>query len=1212
MQGKRLFILLVTALLAGQAFAQENTAGAATSKASAEESVFGLKMQHRYSPSDLPFRDTIPGRNGFLRALENTSISIMGSYNRWLDKDLSSGPMAGVALSKWLSPLHGFRVEAGAGFFLNNETGGRVKILPDVRVSHLFNLSAYLYGYNASAPGYFYTLGGMGYAWQVSGGKGEGLTFSGDWIAQLGFGYSVRVARGWDLFVEPVFELNGNRFVHQEDGNWRGYFGGVRGNVGLSYRIDRWNSLLPPRREHPWFIETAGGPAWQLNAPIGRTGYHVMLGVGERISPAFSLRLSGTWTQVFNSADKEDQFTYGAARLEAMTDLLALAGGDNLPWGVSLLAGPEAGLVHTTGSNPAIVGGIGILKGQTAYIGATAGAQLRARLYQRISAILEPRASFVPYVIRADDSSAENHLDVILSTNLGLQYAIPSVQERKAAWQRTQEWDRQAWDDLLATRDRAVDRWHRHIEPKISLFASIEGSYFRPLGRDFANGPIASLSIGGWFNPVNGLMVNAGLGYFQDLQYGNGYVKSSEFSAAYLFNITRFVHGTDPSQMVNLSLMAGAGYMLPIREVWQGSAIFRTGLDLRMHVLSRTDLVLRPEMDLLKDPSETWSPALRGTFGLSYSVGGTPEAKFTDSGREWFAGLGAGYQNEIVRLAGESYEDDPLGEYRINVFVGRKYSAKMDWRLSVSYLSQIHDDRQNSTFAHRLRFASMNIDALYNLVGDDKVDRRWSLSLVGGPEIGLQHKGNEGENSKGSGLILQRSTISAYLGLSAGVQVKYRFTDGLSAFLEPKYSLAPYVARTTAGEENYYSHIYGTNFGLEYAFGHDRYRSGTVQPDTEKGPHTTFIQLTASAFRPFGRGYANGPIVSIGVGHWFRGASGVLLDAGVGYFRDNLLSKAENGRVVGPQHMAAAEIRASYLLSLNRLASLNEGDRLLDISLIGGVGYLIPEIKQKAGTITGHAGFDFRMHVFPGTDLLFQPELEIFRDPHSLVDGSMKGIGGAFRGTFGLAFNMSGGKIVPVADPGKDWFVGLVGGIQNESTRLADAAGSDIYRSEYRAGLFFGRSFAGGIGIRATGTFSEAVPQESTFLHSLRLVTANLDILYDLLHNERGDNRVSLSLIAGPEAGLFNKNYSGDKNEKPMVFPIRIGRRTNHGVGAYIGLSAGVQFKVRVYDGLSLFLEQRYSMVPYVMAVSNLDHRNMTTHLWNANLGIQYSFGRKN
>ena len=1139
MKGKRLIslTLVLIGLWAGGkqgAFAQE------------EQSIFGEKMQSRYIPSHEGFKG-------------NFFISTTGSYRRWMDQNMGAGPMVGVAFGKWFTPLHGARIEAGTGYFLDIERNARVKILPDVRASYLFNLSAFLDGYRPSRPGYLYTVAGAGYAWRLSPPSGEG---AGGWNAQLGLGYSLRVLKGVNLIVEPAFELNGNRFLSQADDGWRGYYSGFRGTVGLQYRLGRNEALSSLWGRHPWFFTVSGGPVWQV-AAASRNGFRASVGFGEKLSDAVSLRISGDWTHAYRK-EADNHSAYMALRLDGMVDLLALATGKDLPVGISLLGGPEAGRILV--DEPSLMGPIGFLKGQVFYVGASAGMQVRTRIYRRISAFVEPRASFIPYVGIDEENGARNRVDVVFSGNLGLQYDFRTREERRAAWKR--------------------------LYPRLNLFAGLEGSYFRPLSRDFASGPLASLALGGWFNPRNGLMFQASLGYFQDLRYGNGYVKSSEYSAAYLFHLTNYLRGTETSHPINLSLMAGAGYMLPIKEKWAGSVVFRTGLDLRMHLLRQTDLVARPEIDLLNTPAGKWTPALRGSFGLSYSMGGREDARFSGGGKGWYAILGAGVQQEVFRLSGEALEEAPLGEYRVNMGVGKMFSDRLDWRVSASYLSQFSSDQ--SSFAHRLRFASVSLDALYDLLGTGATGQRWKLSLVAGPEVGFQHRAITGENSKGSGIILGRQTVSAYIGASGGLQVKYRFTEALSAYLEPKYSVVPYVARTSRGDENYYSHLYGASFGLEYAFVRERSQGQGYQPEAsaEEYPRNWFFQLTGTAFSPFGRGYANGPVVSLAAGRWLGSRHGVMLDAGAGYFRDN---------VNPPQHMAMGEVRASYLFRIRRL-----------VSLMGGIGYLLPEVKQaEKGTFSAHLGFDIRMPLLGSVDLVAQPQLEVFRDPHNVVQGSREGIASAFRGTVGLRYNLYQKGTAPQWIPNNRWYVSVSGGYQSEQGQYADAAGTEFSHNEYRLAVSLGVQYSPALSVRATGSYSKIFPQEGSFLHSLRYTSANLDILYDLLADENGPQRLSLSLLAGPEGGFFNKSVFGEGSESPMRLPIRIGPRIQHSVGAYIGLSAGAQLKVRVGSHVSLYLEQRYSLIPYVQVFSKTDHRNASSHLWNSNLGLQYSFGGK-
>lgn len=1098
-----------------------------------ERSVFDQKMQRRYMPADSSFRQRV-------------FVSAMGGYRRWLDRGMSAGPTAGLAAGMWFTPLHGARIEAGTAFFLDNETGNSVKILPDVRASYLFNLSAFMNGYRPDGRGTLYTLLGGGYAWRLSAPETGGKS---SWNMQLGMGYSFRVLRRVDLFVEPVFELNGNRFVQQRDDNWRGYNTGFRGTAGINYHLER-RSDLSPWPEHDWYVTASGGISWQL-LQVPRDGFSLRFGVGEYLSPATNVRLSASLTRNFKPGTLQNRSTYVALNLDGMVDLLSLGQDERRSWGLSLLAGPEVGGFSV--NEPIVFGGTGRLGGMRLYVGMSAGVQLRARLYKRWDTFVESRTSLIPYAAKGKDGEGYNTLDMNLSANLGMLYNIRRHHERVAAWERVKQRSHENWQQF---KERSRNNWQA-LYPRLNLFAGLEASYFRPLDRHLTNGPYVSLFLGGWFNGMNGGMLDAGLGYFQDLKYGNGYVKSAQFGGAYLFNISHFLHGADARWPFSLSLMAGAGYMLPIKERWKGSAVFRAGLDWRMHAFPRTSLVVRPEIDFLQLPSGQLGPALRGSMGLAYSLGGHPDAHFPDFGQEWYLALGGGYHRQLNGQA--------AGAFGFRAAVGRHYTPRLDWRVSLSFLS-------------RTRLAALNVDALYNLLGDRLEDSRWSLSLLAGPELGVLRP----ESSK--------SWVPVYLGASAGIQAKYRFYRGLSVYLEPRYTLVTDAI-----------HTFGAGLGLEYAFARNRYHQGGTVPDRqeEKGEGYPFVQGGATVFVPFGPGYANGPLVSMGGGYWFNGRHGAMLDAGIGYFRDNQYSRGADGRTYSPQHMATAEFRASYLYRFHRR-----------VSLIAGAGWLIPEIKQrKNGSLTAHAGLDFRFPIAPPVDLVLQPQIEVFRDPHSILDGNPKaGLGGAFRGSFGLAYNITGNPPAPSWDPGRDWFVAVSAGLQNESGIYAEPAGTDFSYPEYRVALAVGKKLSPALSVRASASFSEIYPMEYTFRHNLRYTSLNLEMLYDLLGREDGGGRFSLSLLAGPEAGLFNKSDNAEGHERPLRVPLSFGKRSPRNIGAYLGGSAGMQAGVRLSGGLFLYVEPRYSLIPYVSVYSATDHRNMYSHLWSVNIGFQYFF----
>ena len=97
----------------------------------------------------------------------------------------------------------------------------------------------------------------------------------------------------------------------------------------------------------------------------------------------------------------------------------------------------------------------------------------------------------------------------------------------------------------------------------------------------------------------------------------------------------------------------------------------------------------------------------------------------------------------------------------------------------------------------------------------------------------------------------------------------------------------------------------------------------------------------------------------------------------------------------------------------------------------------------------------------------------------------------------------------------------------------------------------------------------------------------------------RQESRWSASLLAGPEVGLLIK-----QDPSPEHSDIRYW---------YVGASAGVQAKYRIWRGLGVFLEPRASLVPYTADayMSSTKNRNYYDAVFAVSLGLEYEFGKK-
>ena len=90
----------------------------------------------------------------------------------------------------------------------------------------------------------------------------------------------------------------------------------------------------------------------------------------------------------------------------------------------------------------------------------------------------------------------------------------------------------------------------------------------------------------------------------------------------------------------------------------------------------------------------------------------------------------------------------------------------------------------------------------------------FSVSLLAGPEVAAVTKRES-----------SRNLTNFYLGLTGGLQLKYRILEYISIFLEPRVGIVPYTIVTDSLDplkhvgHNYYDTLYNLNIGVELSLG---------------------------------------------------------------------------------------------------------------------------------------------------------------------------------------------------------------------------------------------------------------------------------------------------------------------------------------------------------------------------------------------------------
>ena len=385
-------------------------------RGSQSRSILNMKMQRRWRPADEPFEAR--------SILSNSFIYLRAGFYRPFANNFSTGIDGAVVIDKWFGRFHGMRVSAGASTFMENFEAGRVSML-NLRASYIFNLSAFLGGYDPARVVEVRPFIGLGYSPVLL----SQIPARGVLSAHLGASVSVRLSKNVYAFIDPTVEWEQDAFLLDRMDLWRNYIVSLRADVGVGITLD-----ANRRREDPatgWFIGL-GGAAQVQNSDLVRKGS----GMFDKIGPAANLYFGRlypkgwAWRVVggasthswFHSEEDEIRLpsSYFFLRWEAMYDFIQLIWPQSR-LAVSACAGPEFGYMSKKDLSLVI---------NYPYCGLSAGLQVRYPLsvkenfLKHLAACLELRTSLIPYsaVSYGHVSANQNYYDGIVNLGLGLEY----------------------------------------------------------------------------------------------------------------------------------------------------------------------------------------------------------------------------------------------------------------------------------------------------------------------------------------------------------------------------------------------------------------------------------------------------------------------------------------------------------------------------------------------------------------------------------------------------------------------------------------------------------------------------------------------------------------------------------------------------------------------------------------------------------------------
>ena len=346
-----------------------------------------------------------------------------------------------------------------------------------------------------------------------------------------------------------------------------------------------------------------------------------------------------------------------------------------------------------------------------------------------------------------------------------------------------------------------------------------------------------------------------------------------------------------------------------------------------------------------------------------------------------------------------------------------------------------------------------------------------------------------------------------------------------------------------------------------------------------------------------------GYLGSVAFGKWFHEDHAVRAQISVGKWEDNY----DFSQVIGTQ------LDFTYLFNISSFVNGFRPSRFCDINIVAGLGYSNSSMSGNSNLLTaggfGHA-FSFHLgtrldfRIFKNIDMFIEPQAVGFTDGVTAYEGSWRGVKPGFRGTVGLTYNIMqsyGADSPKLLSRKKGYFVDLMAGPHFQNSSLVYEVGLKNCVGVH-VGLGVGKHYTDYFAMRYSFAFSrnpwiaylgETLPCSYFAVRAEGMLDVLSFVRFIMYKGENTRHKfLSASLVFGPEIGYMNKE---DLRET-------LGR-------LYLGVSTGAQVKFRLTPLLALFVEPRFSIVPYAApAVTGSginSYQNYYDGVMNFNAGIE-------
>lgn len=692
-------------------------------------------------------------------------LFLMGGVGlNWLNVDgASPSPQASLMMGDWLTPVHGVRVGAKAGWM--HYGAGKNKYI-GAELDYLLNLTALQQaGYSLQRPFELSALLGI----EAVYARKSGVSRWGSGV-HTGLLGTLRLSNLTSVFLEPRVTFYSNGVTPLGEPSWRNYKLAGSVNVGLSYRLlsgdargkDKYSQQSG---DDNMFLSVGVGTGAVVRRPLRTTfenlGLTGSVAIGKEVNAYSAFR--GKLRLGYYPVSESPKLKEAAVQVDYLFNLTNLMGGyhDGRKFWLNGVAGVE--LAASKWVNTELSPGIG------------AGVQMNFRIGRQSSFYVEPRVA----LYGGDFEPVRNSFR---------KFDLLSTLEAGFTFYRREKTDGRVGNGLFENKSF----WDNlFVQGALGLSSAATSEVFRHPS-DYAE-PMVYVGIGKWLSACSGLRLAAEVRKYKSYPADN---RKNLASAGidYLFNFTNFMGGYDPERRFELIGVAGArlGAKSEQRHLYPGVNVGVQGL---YHLNVMAGIFVEPSLqayssDLVDAGIHVGGMGFLGNVavGINLRMRGYDVRqnralykKDADARHRFvYAALGPSVQ---IRNLHQFYFDARAG-------YGQWYDAFAAWRVGVNWTNRKHFSRWSADLDWLLDLSTL-------AYGYDN-DRIVGVHAFSG--VGL-------------GYLDERQRTSFSPDLHVGGQLRVRLSPKLDLFAEPCLT-GRFITVKTAGK--HVAPHFSTQFGISY------------------------------------------------------------------------------------------------------------------------------------------------------------------------------------------------------------------------------------------------------------------------------------------------------------------------------------------------------------------------------------------------------------